>query len=195
MILPISYYGDPILRTKTELITTFDKELKSLVKNMIETMHAEDGAGLAAPQVGEARRIFVIDPDFNRRNADFHCTIDGKIVPPKLIFPFVAINAEIEELREPNVVYNEGCLSFRYVRFDIERPHFLRMKYQDIDGNPHVVETDGSFARIILHEYDHVEGILFIDRVDRQTLKRSESKLKRLKRETRDMLKKKNHNT
>ena len=189
MALPIRYYGDPVLRAKTNPITTFDGELKALVKGMLETLYDVDGAGLAAPQVGHSLRLFILDLAAGGRSREFNCTLDGKPVPDKLLFPLVVANPVLELVPSANPVYTEGCLSFKELWLDIERPDYVCLSYQDIDGNKHTLEADGVLSRAIQHEYDHLEGVLFIDHVSRSVLKRYDSKLKRLRRETRDRLK------
>ncbi len=190
MALRIRYYGDPVLRAETKPITTFDSTLQSLVKNMIETLYEVDGAGLAAPQVGHSLRLFILDLAAGGRTREFNCTLDGRAVPDKLLFPLVAINPTLKLLPSPKPIYTEGCLSFKDLWLDIERPDCIHLDYQDINGNRHTIEADGVLARAIQHEYDHLEGVLFIDHVSRSLLKRYDSKLKRLRRETREQLKK-----
>lgn len=190
MILPLRYYGDPVLRAKTEPITAFDESLKTFVDNMLKTLYHVDGAGLAAPQVGVSSQLFILDLAAGGRKREFNCTLDGKPIPDKLLFPLVAINPKLEIISGPTAIYTEGCLSFKDLWLDIERPDLVHLEYQDINGNKHTIEADGILARGIQHEYDHLESVLHIDHVPRQILKRYESKLKRLRRETRDLLKK-----
>lgn len=188
----IRLYDEPILRQKGEKITEFDAELKQLADDMIETMYAVDAGGLAAQQVGHALQIFVIDVlDSSKRLGDeLKATLDGKEIPLELVMPFVAINPEIFALSSFDVVFDEGCMSFPgNIFLPISRPERVHLKYQDLQGNQHELKCGGIFARCILHEFDHLQGVLFIDRVKKAVLMRFESKLKQLKRATRDFLK------
>lgn len=192
MHLRIRLYDEPILRQKGEKITSFDAELKKLTDDMIETMYAVDAGGLAAQQVGHALQLFVIDilDSAKRLGDELIITLDGKEVPLELAMPFVAINPEIFALSAFDVVYDEGCMSFPgNIFLPISRPDRVCMKYQDLEGNFHEIKCGGIFARCILHEYDHLQGVLFIDRVKKNVLLRYETKLKQLKRATRDFLK------
>jgi peptide deformylase len=190
MVLPIRYYGDPVLRAQTKLVTAFNASLRALIHDTLETLYDIDGAGLAAPQVGHSLRFFVLDLAAGGRTHDFNCTLDGKSVPNKLLFPLIVINPVLELLPSSTTIHTEGCLSFKDLWLDVERPDCVCLRYQDIDGNKHIIESDGILARAIQHEYDHLEGILFIDHISPSILKRYESKLKRLRRESRDYLKK-----
>lgn len=192
MHLRIRLYDEPILRQKGEKITEFDAELKKLTDDMVETMYAIDASGLAAQQVGHALQVFVLDVlDSSKRLGDeLKATLDGKEISLELIMPFVAINPELFALSSFDVVYEEGCMSFPgNIFLPISRPERVYLKYQDIQGNHHELKCGGIFARCILHEFDHLQGILFIDRVKKAVLMRFESKLKQLKRATRDFIK------
>lgn len=150
MIYPVTVYGDPILRKKAALITKDFKDLKGFIQNMFETMYSSDGVGLAAPQVGQSIRIFVLDT-----------TTDEEDEPAGIIKAF--INPEIIEKTGDEWVLNEGCLSLPEIREDILRPENVRIRYFDEDFKEHE-EIYGSFSsRVIQHEYDHLEGIMFVD--------------------------------
>jgi len=150
MVYPIIIYGDPVLRKKTEDITKDYPELKKLVEDMYETMYAANGVGLAAPQIGKAVRLFVIDSTRMEDEDD-----PG--------FKRAFINAEIIEESEEEWKFEEGCLSIPGIREKVERPEEIRIKYLDEDLKPHDDVFDGIAARIIQHEYDHIEGVLFTD--------------------------------
>jgi peptide deformylase len=150
MIYPIVVYGDPVLKKKARDIKKGEVDVSQLAEDMFETMYAARGIGLAAPQIGKSLRMFVVDggPMEEDELADF-----------KKVF----INPEIiEESGEP-WVFEEGCLSIPNIREDIERNASLKIRYYDEHWEAHEEEFDGMKARIIQHEYDHIQGILFTD--------------------------------
>ncbi|HVU38342.1 MAG TPA: peptide deformylase [Opitutales bacterium] len=174
-------YGDPVLRQRGADVTAFDKSLAAFASDMLETMMANEGIGLASQQVGQARRLFVADLLSRTPEAE-KITLDGKTVPPALLMPFVAVNPEVEYLPGEKRTVEEGCLSFPEIRGNVNRPWAVRLRYQDLQGKPHVLETSGLFARVIQHEFDHVEGVLFIDRMDPKYVEELEPDLKKLKK-------------
>lgn len=189
MPLTVVHYGDPVLRQRGAEVTAFDKKLAALAHDMLETMVEHEGIGLAAQQVGHARRLFVVD--LLSRTAEAENVLhDGKSVPPALLMPLVAVNPAVEFLPGRKHEVEEGCLSFPEIRGKVIRPWAVRLRYQDLQGKPHVLETTGLFARVIQHEFDHVEGVLFIDRMDADYVKEIEPELKKLKRQTRAAAKK-----
>ncbi len=151
MIYPIVAYGDPVLRKVAQNI---DKEgnidVKKLVEDMFETMHAANGIGLAAPQIGLSLRLFVVDGSE---------TEDEEIKDFKQVF----INAQLLNEEGEKWAFEEGCLSIPNIREDVMRPAKLRIRYYDLDWNLHEEEYEGMKARVIQHEYDHIQGVLFID--------------------------------
>lgn len=151
MIYPVTVFGDPILRKKAEPITKDFKDLKGFIQNMFETMYVSDGVGLAAPQVGQAIRIFVLDTTSS--------TEEDEPAGIKKAF----INPEILEKFGDEWVMNEGCLSLPEIREDVLRPESVRIKYTDEDFNEFEEVYSGFTARVIQHEYDHLEGIMFVD--------------------------------
>lgn len=155
MLKTIHTYGDPVLRKKARQIDAINQGVKKLVDDMFETMYAAEGIGLAAPQVGESVRLFIIDIKPMDSN-------EGKRV---------FINPEIVEFGEEKDVYEEGCLSIPTVHEDVVRPKSIRVKYQSLDGEHHDEWIDTFLARVIQHEFDHLEGVLFTDRLS--ALKRS----------------------
>lgn len=190
MILRITQYGEPILRKVGEPITQFDDALAELADNMIETMYDANGIGLAAQQVGQALQFFVIDvrpPEGEK--PDFDYRLDGKRSPLDLIMPMAFANPKISIIDPLEDTYEEGCLSFPEVRGKLNRPIGVRCEYQDVEGNPHVIEANGIFGRCILHETDHLNGELFIDTMDKRDLQQMHSRIKKLKRLSRDFLK------
>jgi peptide deformylase len=151
MIYPIVAYGDPVLRkVAQEIDKNGSIDIKKLVEDMLETMHAANGIGLAAPQIGLSLRLFVIDGSG---------TDDEEIKDFKQVF----INAQLLHEEGDKWAFEEGCLSIPNIREDVMRPTKLRIRYYDLDWNLHEEEYEGMKARVIQHEYDHIQGILFID--------------------------------
>ena len=154
MILPVVAYGDPVLRAVAKDINKDHPALMELVGNMFETMYSASGVGLAAPQVGQSIRLFVIDAS---PFSDEDPSLDG--------FKRVFINARILEESGEDWVFNEGCLSFPGLREDIVRKSIIRLRWLDEDFKEQEETFDGLRARVIQHEYDHIEGILFTDKI------------------------------
>ncbi len=152
MIYPITVYGDPLLRQVAKPIDKDDTGLSKLVEDMFETMYFSDGVGLAAPQVGLSVRIFVID-----------ATTYADEEPELEDFKKVFINPQIIERTGDEWSMNEGCLSLPEIREDVSRPETVRIKYVDENFIEHDETYSGFAARVIQHEYDHLDGILFID--------------------------------
>ena len=183
MILQILEYGDPILRAKGKPIETVDDRIRELAANMIETMHAANGVGLAAQQIGEALQLTVLDVSLVEDRPST-LKLDGKDVDPKSAMPLVLINPEME-LRGATEVGVEGCLSFPEITGDIERAKSVIVRAQTLEGGPIEIEAGGFLARAIQHEGDHLNGILFIDRMNSAAKAALASRLKRLQKETR----------
>lgn len=171
MILPIYAYGQPVLRKKAEPITSDYAELSTLITDMWETMYSAKGVGLAAPQIGRDIRLFVIDTvQLEKKDNDFKG------------FKKVFINAELlDESGEP-WMYEEGCLSIPDIHVEIERNAKVKIKYFDENWNEYLEDYDGVNARVIQHEYDHIEGILFIDRMKPLKRRMINRKLEKIKR-------------
>ena len=154
MIYPIVIYGSPVLRKVAQEIDEDYSELDKFISNMWETMYQSDGLGLAAPQVGKSIRLFVIDGTPLEEDE------------PKLKgFKKVFINARITERTGDNLPFNEGCLSIPLIREDVVRPSKIKLEYYDENFNFYNEWFDGIAARVIQHEFDHTEGILFTDKV------------------------------
>ena len=183
MILQILEYGDPILRAKGKPIENIDDRIRELAANMIETMHAANGVGLAAQQIGEALQLTVLDVSLIEDRPSI-LKLDGKDVDPKAAMPLVLINPEIE-LRGANEVGVEGCLSFPEITGEIERAKSVIMRAQTLEGRTIEIEASGFLARAIQHEGDHLNGILFIDRMNSAAKAALSSRLKRLQKDTR----------
>ena len=150
-VLPIVTYNDPVLREKATPVTEFNDETAQFVDDLFETMYNSEGVGLAAPQVGVSLRIFVIDAD-NMIEED-----------EEPVGPIAFINPEIVEKKGRQIPLDEGCLSIPEVTDKVIRPEAVRVKYLDENFEEQELEADGWLARVIQHEYDHLEGILFID--------------------------------
>src|SRR5580700_5143570 len=167
MSLVIVHYNDPVLRRKGEKITVFDDALAQFAQQMINTMHEAHGIGLAAQQVGRAVQLCVID--LRAAEADFDWKLDGARTPLELIMPMVVANPKVTVARKtPTLTSEEGCLSFPEIRGDVSRAAALSAKFQDQAGHPHTLECTGLLARCLLHEVDHLNGILFIDRMEKE---------------------------
>ncbi len=162
MILPILAYGHPVLRQVAEDIDADYPQLDKLIEDMWETMYASSGVGLAAPQINRSVRLFVVDSTqiFNNLDED-----EAGIYPDEPGFKAVFINAHIVELDGKRWAYNEGCLSIPKVREDVSREETVTLEYLDESFLKHTQTFTGITARVILHEYDHIEGKLFIDHI------------------------------
>jgi peptide deformylase len=182
MILPILQYGDPILRVKGERIEKIDHRVRELAANMIETMHAAHGVGLAGQQIGQPWQLTVLDVSAVEDRPST-LKLSGKNVDPKSAMPIVLINPEIE-LRGETELGVEGCLSFPEITGDIERAQSVLVRAQSLEGELFQIEASGLLARAIQHEHDHLHGILFIDRMNSAAKAALSSRLKRLQKET-----------
>src|SRR5690606_17360305 len=161
MILPIVAYGDPVLRKKATDISPDHEGLETLISNMWETMYNAHGVGLAAPQVGHSIRLFVVDTDPFSDDADLDLAEQKVLKGFKKVF----INAKIEEENGKEWDFNEGCLSIPDIREDVKRKPEITISYLDADFKPQRETYKGTLARVIQHEYDHIEGILFTDKL------------------------------
>ncbi|MFD0861306.1 peptide deformylase [Sungkyunkwania multivorans] len=161
MILPIVAYGDPVLRKKAKEISKDHPDLSTLIENMWETMYQASGIGLAAPQVGVPIRLFLVDA--TPFGEDEELTEEERMTLKE--FKKVFINAQMLDETGDEWAFNEGCLSIPDIREDVFRQETIRIKYLDENFEEHVDEFDGIAARIIQHEYDHIEGILFTDKL------------------------------
>jgi peptide deformylase len=184
MILSILQYGDPVLRAKGDRIETIDDRIRELAANMIETMHAAHGVGLAAQQIGEALQLTVLDISAVEDDRPSTLKLDGQDLDPKTAMPLVLINPEID-LGDETEVGVEGCLSFPEITGDIERAQSVTVRAQTLEGGAIQVEAGGFLARAIQHEGDHLNGILFIDRMRSAAKAALSSRLRRLQKETR----------
>src|SRR5256885_4067760 len=182
MRLSILEYGDPILRAKGKRVEKIDQRIRELAENMIETMHAANGVGLAAPQIGESLQLTVLDVS-QVEDRPTTMKLNGKDLDPATAMPLVLINPQID-LGGETEMGTEGCLSFPEITGEIERAKSVTVRARDLDGRPIDLETTGFLARAIQHEVDHLNGILFIDRMSSAAKTSLSSKLKRLQKET-----------
>lgn len=168
-ILPIYNCFHPILKKKSVEVTEFNQELSDFIKNMFETMHFADGIGLAANQVGDKRQILIVD--ISQSDVNVH-----------KLPPTVMINPVITEFSEQTIEFQEGCLSIPSFYDDVVRPEIIVVKYLDENMKEQEIEIDGLFSRVTQHEIDHLNGILFFERLSpvRRTL--SKSKLRKIRK-------------
>lgn len=167
-LLPITLYGDKILRKKGHRVKEIGADTVALIKNMFDTMRNANGIGLAANQVGSDKSIFVVDVS----------VIEGN----EHIKPMALINPDIKFYSEEKVFIEEGCLSIPEVRAEVERPKLIKITYQDTDLQTHSIEADGILARVIQHEYDHLQGILFTDRISDEIKKELKKDLSHIRK-------------
>ncbi|NAY90385.1 peptide deformylase [Muricauda sp. JGD-17] len=161
MILPIVAYGDPVLRREAKEITNEYPKLEELISNMWETMYNAHGVGLAAPQIGLPIRLFLVDTSPFADDEELSPEEQERLKDFKKVF----INAEIGEENGTDWNFNEGCLSIPEIREDVKRKPEITISYQDENFNAHTETYDGLLARVIQHEYDHIQGILFTDKL------------------------------
>ncbi len=179
MILPIHTYGTKVLKSKAKPVQKIDDELIKLVLDMFDTMHAADGIGLAANQVGELKRVIVADL------SDVEETKEPNTEEEKIRFknhpPIALIDPEIISL-EGTWTMEEGCLSIPAVRDSVERAERIKVRYKDTNLRPTQLDADGLLARVILHEIDHINGVLFLDHLSAQKRKVHKEQLKKIQR-------------
>ena len=171
MILPILSYGNSVLKMKAQPISVKTTNLETLIKNMWETMYAAQGVGLAAPQVGESIRLFIVDTYPFSDNDDLSIDERNFLKGFKKVF----INPEIIGENGKECFFNEGCLSIPGIREDVKRRDSITIKFQDLNGTFTTESLSGIAARVVQHEYDHIEGILFTDKLSflkKKTIKR-----------------------
>jgi len=164
--LPLRFLGDPVLRRKADEVPEITPEIRDLIEAMFATMYAEEGVGLAAPQVGRSLRVFVIDVEAEEEGG------------PRVKQAFV--NPVIRE-RSGEIVGEEGCLSIPGLRADVKRAARVVVEATDADGKPFRIEAEGLVARALQHEQDHLDGILFLDRLGPITRRLLEAKWKRVR--------------
>lgn len=164
-ILKIVQYPDPVLKKTCEPIKEFDDRLQQFIDNLLESMYAEDGMGIAANQVGVSKRIFIMDENLR----------DSKN-------PIIFINPELIFQSEEKVEDTEGCLSFRGISVEVMRPRAVTIKALDRHGNEFICEREGYSAKCLQHEYDHLNGISFFDHISAIKRKMAEKKLQKYRK-------------
>ena len=183
MRLAIRKYGDPILRAKGKRIEAVDDDIRALAENMLETMHAANGIGLAAQQVGRALQLTVLDVSAVEDRPST-LTLNGKPVAELAeAMPLVLLNPELRLGAETDLG-SEGCLSFPEITADIERAISVELEAETLEGEKVRIEASGLLSRALQHEVDHLNGILFIDRMSSASKVSHSSRLKRLQKET-----------
>lgn len=183
MKLSLRFYGDPILRERAAPVAAVNEPLRSLADSMVETMHAEEGIGLAAQQVGERVALCVVDIPPAGDTLD-----DGTRLNPDVAMPMVLFNPEIVEFSDETEVYEEGCLSFPEIRVPVTRPAEVQVRWTDRDGVRREQHLCGLVARCVQHEMDHLNGVLICDRMSAVKKISMSGKLKRMRRETEQAL-------
>ena len=181
MTLPIVRYGDPVLRAKGKRIETIDQQVRELAALMIETMHEANGVGLAAQQIGQALQLTVLDVA-GAEDQESTMILNGAEVDPKTAMPLVLVNPDLTLGQETDVAL-EGCLSFPEITGEIRRSTSVTLQAQSLEGEPLAIEASGLLARAVQHEVDHLNGVLFIDRMSAATKVALRSRLKRLQKE------------
>ncbi|MDC1068486.1 peptide deformylase [Candidatus Kapabacteria bacterium] len=168
MKLPIYNCYHPILRKKSTAVTGFDEKLKNFTNNMLETMYGADGIGLAANQVGDPRSIFIVDEfsgDISKRS------------------PIIFINPKISLFSDETSDYKEGCLSIPKFYEYVTRPELIQIEYQDLNGVTHKMEFGDLLARVIQHEFDHLNGVLFFDKISSIKKTFAQNKLRKIEKD------------
>lgn len=178
MVLEIVQYGHPVLRQRCHPVEEVTDEIRRLADDMIETMREAHGVGLAAPQVARAIRLAVVDVSHDPECISF-LRVNGQDAPLASIMPLVFLNPEIEfgQKKESDT---EGCLSIQDLRAEVRRPESVKVKLTRLDGTEIEIETDGLLARALQHEIDHLNGVLFVDRLNSAAKLSARRKLKRL---------------
>jgi peptide deformylase len=183
MRLEIKKYGDPILRVKGKQIETVDDEIRALAADMLETMHAANGVGLAAQQVGQALQLTVLDVS-QVEDRPSTMTLNGAVVEDlSTAMPLILLNPVLR-LGDEKDSGTEGCLSFPDITSEIERAVSVEVEAETLEGEKIHIDASGLLSRALQHEADHLNGILFIDRMSAASKASLSSKLKRLQKET-----------
>jgi peptide deformylase len=183
MKLPIAKYGDPILRAKGKRVAKIDEEMRELALSMLETMHAANGVGLAAQQIGRALQLTVLDISHVEDRPSI-MKLNGENVDPIASMPLILINPELK-LGEEEILGSEGCLSIPDINADVMRSLSVSVRAQTLDDEEIEIEASGLLARALQHEVDHLNGILFIDRISSAAKASLASRLKRMQKENR----------
>lgn len=171
MKLPLRYFGDSVLRSKAKTIEKITDEIKQLAQDMVETMIEKNGVGLAGPQVGKLLRIFVFRDEWVDDEGKYHLGAPEVVINPTLSNP----SQETDEMLE-------GCLSIPGIHVSVKRPKKIRIRYQNLEGEWIEKDLEGFIARVSMHENDHLNGVLHIDRASPKDRKTLDSELQKLKK-------------
>ena len=183
MIQALRYYGDPVLRERARPLPAVDDAVRQLAGDMVETMRLEKGVGLAAQQIGVTDAVCVVEVP-----AEFDVDAEGNRENPEQDMPMVLLNPEILECGEETAIAEEGCLSFPGISAPIQRASDIRVRYTRLSGEQVEAELKGFVARVVQHEVDHLNGVLFTDRMSHVKRIALSGRLKRMRRETREKL-------
>jgi peptide deformylase len=167
-LLPITLYGDKILRKKVKVVNEVDNETIELITNMFDTMRNANGIGLAANQVGANKSIFIVDISAVENYEETK--------------PLLLINPKIKIFSDEITTFEEGCLSIPDLRADVERPESITISFQDTDLKEHSIQADRLLARVMQHEFDHLQGVLFTDLISDEMKKRLKKPLAKIKK-------------
>ncbi len=178
MILEIVQYGHPVLRQRCRSVTEVDDKIIELIGNMLDTMVAANGVGLAAPQVGEDLRLAMVDVSHDPECVSFF-KVNGEEADILDFMPLIFINPELA-FGQAKEFGMEGCLSIRGIRAEVRRPEAVKATLPQLDGTVLIIETDGLLARALQHEIDHLNGVLFVDRLPAVAKVSMKNRLKRL---------------
>ena len=183
MTYEICTYGNPVLREKSIKVEQVGEELREMVASMLETMHLDNGVGLAAQQVGHREAVCVVDvpPDVDVDRM-------GERENPELKMPMVILNPELVERSDKQVTREEGCLSFPGIYANVSRAQCIKVRYMNLDGKMVEVEANGFVARAIQHEMDHLNGVVFVDHISHVKKLALSGRLKRLSKSTKEEL-------
>lgn len=186
-VLPVIKYGHPTLRAKGRPVGEVDEETRQLAADMLATMYAAQGVGLAAQQVGVAKQLTVLDTSVvNQEERPSGMFLAGEPVNPNDWMPMMLLNPRVEPVDEARETASEGCLSFPEIHGEVRRAARIRVAGRLLDGREVEFEATGLLSRALQHETDHLQGVLFIDRMSRATRVGLAGRLKRLQRESED---------
>ncbi len=180
-VLPIYTYNQPVLRKKARQVKAIDDQFVRFVQDMLETMHKANGVGLAATQVGALQRVIVVDVSDVVREKQQDEGVNGQDFPPEAQNPIVMLNPRVVK-EEGRLVMEEGCLSIPDIREEVERAESIREKYKDLEMKDRELSAGGLLGRVILHELDHLDGILFIDHLSKVKQKLLRGRLNKIRK-------------
>jgi peptide deformylase len=180
-VLPIYIYNQAVLRKKAKPVKSVNEELVKFAKDMLDTMHKANGIGLAANQVGSLQRVIVVDISDVVKEQENSGDIDADEIPTEARAPLVMFNPLVLQ-EEGKFVMEEGCLSIPDIREEVERAEAIQVKYKDLKMQERELFADGLFARVILHEIDHLNGVLFIDHLGKMKQKLLKGRLNKMRR-------------